>query len=130
MILVVDDDPHSLEPLATLLALQGVGVVTAANGADALAALEARKALARPIRGVILDLKMRPMDGLTLLREIRRADADLPVVVFTGLADERTEALEADPWVRVVLKGRDPEAILAAFKDMGVGHDDPRGSGS
>lgn len=80
-ILVVDDTPDCLEPLARLLRLLGHDVVGAENGRAALDAL-------RDFRPdlVILDLMMPVMDGIGFLEHVRRDQQwkHLPVIVFTG----------------------------------------------
>lgn len=83
-VLVVDDTPDCLEPLAKLLRLSGHSVETATNGMDAL------KLLARFRPDVIvLDLMMPVMDGVSFLDVMRRNAAwkDIRVIVFTGYGD-------------------------------------------
>ncbi len=80
--LVVDD--QSTVRLAVTAALQreGFRVVAVADGPAALASLERdRPAIA------ILDIGLAGMDGLALLREIRRA-GDLPVILLTARDEE------------------------------------------
>jgi CheY-like chemotaxis protein len=40
---------------------------------------------------VVLDLKMPQMDGLTVLKELRRMDSQRPIVVLTGAATPEME---------------------------------------
>ena len=81
LILVVDDHAATREPLAKLLEYEGYETASAANGAEALAAMRSR----RPDL-VLLDLNMPKMDGLAFLAEKARepAAAGLPVIVVTG----------------------------------------------
>ena len=81
LILVVDDHAATREPLAKLLRYEGYDTASAANGAEALAAVKERKPDL-----VVLDLLMPKMDGLTFLNEASRelGGADLPVIVVTG----------------------------------------------
>lgn len=81
LILVVDDHAAIREPLAKLLRYEGYDTASAANGAEALAAVKERKPDL-----VVLDLLMPKMDGLTFLSEASREldGADLPVIVVTG----------------------------------------------
>lgn len=81
LILVVDDHPVTREPLARLLRHEGYDAACAANGAEALDSVKAR----RP-NLVLLDLLMPKMDGLAFLEAVRRDDAcrDLPVIVVTA----------------------------------------------
>ena|SRR5687768_12237323 len=80
-ILVVDDTPDCLEPLARLLRLLGHSVACAENGQVALDTL---RTFTPDL--VILDLMMPVMDGTRFLEHVRR-DAKwkhLNVIVFTG----------------------------------------------
>lgn len=82
LVLVVDD--QSTVRLAVTAALQreGFRVVAVADGSAALHSLERdRPAIA------ILDIGLTGMDGLALLREIRRA-GDLPVILLTARDEE------------------------------------------
>ena len=81
LILVVDDHAATREPLARLLRYEGYDTASAANGAEALAAVKER----RPDL-VVLDLLMPKMDGLTFLSEAARelGGAEVPVIVVTG----------------------------------------------
>ena len=82
LVLVVDD--QSTVRLAVTAALQreGFRVVAVADGSAALDSLERdRPAIA------ILDIGLAGMDGLALLREIRRA-GDLPVILLTARDEE------------------------------------------
>jgi len=81
-ILVVEDDADLREALELTLASQGYAVRTAASGPEALALL-AREAVAL----VLTDLRMAPMDGLTLLAEIRQKLPHLPVAIMTAYGD-------------------------------------------
>lgn len=93
-ILLVEDHNVVREPLARLLRLEGFVTVCAANGVDALAALERE-----PIDLVLCDLMMPKKDGVSLLEAIRADDRwrDLPVIILTGVVEgsllERAKAL-------------------------------------
>ena len=90
-ILIADDDPQLLRALRLTLGVQGHDIVTATDGAAAIAA-----ASARPPDLVILDLGMPRLDGLEVIRTIR-GWSDLPILVVsgrTGSAD-KVDALDA-----------------------------------
>ena len=80
-VLVVDDDPLTLEILATILDLEEFTVLTAADGESALAILADT-----PVDAVVLDVMMPGIDGYETCRRIKAdpATADLPVVLLTA----------------------------------------------
>ena len=84
-ILVVDDTAICREPLAAALRLKGHEVMTATNGAEALATIGA----ANSFDLMLLDLAMPVMDGLTCLKNLRdREDCrSMPVILLTASGD-------------------------------------------
>jgi two-component system KDP operon response regulator KdpE len=90
-ILAVDDEPHVLEALATILEARGYRVRTAASGAAALQAISAE----RPDL-VLLDLAMPDLDGVDVCRRVR-AFSRVPILVVSALTDEprKVRALDA-----------------------------------
>ncbi len=80
-ILVVDDEEVILNLSKRGLTRVGYPVETASNGADALKILEKQ-----PIDIVVSDLKMEVMDGLELLRHIKRDYPHIEVIMMTGYA--------------------------------------------
>jgi DNA-binding NtrC family response regulator len=88
-ILVVDDEPDMVETVARILTRLGHEPVTATDGATALELL----ARERPDL-VLTDLKMPGMDGLEVLKEVKRISPEAPVILFTAHATIET-AVEA-----------------------------------
>ncbi len=80
-ILLVEDDPSIREVTALGLSGAGFDVTTAADGAEALDRWRAE----RPDL-VLLDVMLPRLDGLEVLRAIRR-EATTPVVMLTARAD-------------------------------------------
>ncbi|MFS0836560.1 response regulator transcription factor [Paenibacillus sp. 1P03SA] len=78
-ILVVDDDAHIRELVLIFLQAEGLQVLEAVDGLDALSKLETNK-----IDMVILDIMMPKMDGWELCREIRAHYGDLPLLMLTA----------------------------------------------
>ncbi|MFZ5833022.1 MAG: sigma-54-dependent transcriptional regulator [Planctomycetota bacterium] len=79
-ILIVDDEKIKRVTLADDLAGQGHEVVTAADGFEALAALDRDR-----FDVVVTDLKMPKVDGIELLRRIKRGpQADMEVILMTA----------------------------------------------
>ncbi len=84
-VLVVDDEGDIREALEMILRYEKYEVRTAADGAAALATLDAWSPDA-----VLLDVKMPGRDGLEVLEEIRRRRPGLPVVMISGHSDRNT----------------------------------------
>jgi two-component system, OmpR family, response regulator len=80
-LLLVDDELDFLEPLATRLKRRGATCTIALSGEEALRALPDG-----PFACAVVDVKMPGMDGLELLRRLRREAPDMPVVLLTGHA--------------------------------------------
>jgi DNA-binding NtrC family response regulator len=86
-VLVVDDEPALIDVIVEHLIDSPYIVETATNGADALAAV----ARDRP-DVVLLDIKMPGLDGMDVLKEIRRRDPSIAVIMVSGLPDVATTA--------------------------------------
>jgi PAS domain S-box-containing protein len=80
-ILIVDDDTALLEalPRALKLRLDGIQIDTSDNAADALARIEETD-----YDAVISDIKMPGLDGLGVLREIKKLRPKTPTLLITG----------------------------------------------
>jgi two-component system KDP operon response regulator KdpE len=97
-ILVVDDEPPIRRLLRTGLGTQGYSIAEVENAGQAQAHLKNDKADL-----VVLDLGLPDRNGLELLKELRQAGIDVPVVVLSSRTDEAgiVQALElgADDYV-------------------------------
>jgi DNA-binding NtrC family response regulator len=80
-ILVVDDDTNLLDLLVDTLTTIGYHAVAAPGGAEALMKLNEEK-----FDLMISDIKMPGIDGLALLKKVRRHYPQLPVLFITGVA--------------------------------------------
>jgi len=78
-ILVVDDESEIREGLELLLTSEGYGVFSADTGESGLGKLGER-----PFDLLLLDVSLPDRNGLELLKEVRRRDPDLPVVLITA----------------------------------------------
>ncbi|MCD1260102.1 response regulator transcription factor [Paenibacillus athensensis] len=78
-ILVVDDDPHIRKLVRVLLQNEGLAVLEAEDGRDAL-----RTLAAAPVELVVLDIMMPHMDGWELCRELREQYDHLPLLMLTA----------------------------------------------
>jgi PAS domain S-box-containing protein len=110
LLLVVDDDPGLLRLAQVALTRAGYRVLTAPNGAEAVA-LYAQQPQA--IQVVLTDLMMPVMDGPRTIRELRRLNPDVKVIAFSGLytGAETEQAVEAG--ARAVLPK--PYTVAALF---------------
>ncbi|MFZ5563228.1 MAG: sigma-54-dependent transcriptional regulator [Thermodesulfobacteriota bacterium] len=80
-ILVIDDEQIVLESVEKILTAEGCHVQTASSGKSGIAL-----ACDRPFDLVLTDIRMPDVNGLVVLRDIRRAKPSLPVVLITGYA--------------------------------------------
>ena len=92
LVLVVDDEAAIREALVRTLETNGYRCFTAEDGTDALALYFQRRA---EIAIIITDLAMAQMDGVKLVKSLRRLDVAVPVIVSSGhLQKENQEILE------------------------------------
>jgi len=107
-ILVVEDDANLREAVCDTLELAGQSVVSAAGGEEALKLLDAQA-----VALVVSDVRMMPMDGIALLKEIRSRFPHLPVVLMTAFAevDRAVEAMRSGA-CDFLLKPFEPKALL------------------
>ena len=78
-ILIVDDEPSILKSLGGLLSDEGFGVVTAANGYEALKIVETESPDL-----VLLDIWMPGIDGIETLKEIKKDNPHIQVIIISG----------------------------------------------
>jgi DNA-binding response OmpR family regulator len=84
-VLLVDDDPELLESIRIALVMRGYEVLTASDGAEALARVERD----RPDL-MVLDLVMPRRSGLTVLDRMQRtAMRSTPIIMMTANDEER-----------------------------------------
>jgi CheY-like chemotaxis protein len=96
--LIVDDDMRNIFALATVLDEQGMEIVSANNGREAIRMVESDPS----IDIVLMDIMMPEMDGLTTTQEIRKLPRgkDLPIIAVTAKAmkGDRVKCIEAGAW--------------------------------
>src|SRR5438874_9868625 len=129
-VLVVDDDPPIRRMLQRTFAAEGYRVETAADGGEALSAVE------RSVPDLlVLDVAMPGVDGLAVCRRLRRRGLALPILLLTArdAVADRVAGLDAgaDDYLvkpfaseellaraRALLRrGREPDELLA-FDDL------------
>ena len=115
-VLVADDEASIRDLLSKTLALAEYDVDTAPDGRNAIERLRLGH-----YDLLIADLKMPGLDGLSLIREAKRLNADLPVIIITGYSTE-SSAIEA---VNLGVAGyltkpfRVPQVLAAAARALG-----------
>ena len=91
-ILLAEDDPNTASFVHKGLEELGHAVVSAANGDDAL-----HLALTEQLDLIVLDRMLPELDGLTILRRLRAANVEAPVLMLTALGkiEDRVGGLDA-----------------------------------
>jgi two-component system, chemotaxis family, chemotaxis protein CheY len=82
LVLVVDDEADIRATVSAMLQIEGYEVAEAANGADALAAVERH-----PPDLILLDMRMPVLDGWGFASELRGRGHRIPIVVMTAARD-------------------------------------------
>lgn len=82
-VLIAEDDPHICRGLQDLLENEGYATLAAADGEQALSAFQRE----RPDL-VLLDIMMPRRDGYEVCRDIRRIDAQVPVIFISAKSEE------------------------------------------
>ena len=113
---MADDEASIRDLLAKALALDDYVVDVAEDGETAL-----RLARAASYDLLITDVRMPRMDGLTLVREVRRNQPNLPVLVITGFSSETTaiDAINLGVAGYLVKPFRVPHILAAVAKVFG-----------
>ncbi len=86
-ILIAEDEPKLLEVLCDFFTSKGWQPVPANNGITAL-----ELAQTEAFDGVLLDIMMPGLNGLSVCRELRKS-SDVPIIFLTALSDEEDKLL-------------------------------------
>jgi DNA-binding NtrC family response regulator len=118
-ILVVDDNLDNRRLLRLSLGKVGYTVHVAESGAEALELF--RKT---PIDLSVIDLQMPGMDGITLLKELRRLEPNAQVIVMTayGSVERAVEAMKAGAMDFLTRPVRREVLLALVEKGIDVGH--------
>lgn len=110
-VLIVDDNPDTLQTLSWFLEDEGYRTQTASNGQEAMALLQKGE---RPCV-VLLDLMMPVMDGWQVISAMRNSEvlSDIPIVVISAFADRIPLQVE-----RILSKPPNLDALLEAVADF------------
>lgn len=88
-ILLVDDEKLVRSVMADMLNKNGILVTEASSGNKAMGLFGAR-----PFDAVLLDMIMPDMDGIATLKELKKINPDVPIIIVTGYGNVAT-AVEA-----------------------------------
>lgn len=86
-ILIAEDEPKLLAVLCDFFTSKGDIPIPAADGLQAL-----ELACAQEFDGVLLDILMPGLNGLSVCRELRK-NSDVPIIFLTALSDEEDKLL-------------------------------------
>lgn len=89
-LLIVEDDAVIREGVAEFLSDRGYNVLSAADGREGLELFRTK-----PVHLMILDVMLPGLDGIELLREVRKTSG-LPVLMLTAMNDEQTQVTSFD----------------------------------
>jgi signal transduction histidine kinase/CheY-like chemotaxis protein len=127
-ILLVDDDPATLELLAEILRSAGYETQSVQSGKRALEVLSSKL-----VSAVLLDLLMPGMDGFEVIRHVRQDVAlkDLPIFVMTGksLTPEESDLLARDTQALLLKNGSWQQELVAEVERVIQGRKLARSAG-
>jgi two-component system response regulator AtoC len=113
-VLIADDEKNIRDSMARFLRADGIEAVVAADGAAARALLEREW-----FDGLVLDLRMPEIDGLTLLAWMREAGPQVPTIVISAYADVRDAVQAMKLGARdYLVKPFDPEELLLRLRRL------------
>ena len=119
VICIVDDQPALLQMLRFALNFQGVTIIEAADGADAL-----EKISTQHVDMLITDWQMPVMDGLELVRRLRTVEAyaDLPTVVISCRDDlaarKEARSLGVMTWLKKPFRISEVQLVVEHALDL------------
>ncbi|GAB1535571.1 response regulator [Geovibrio sp. ADMFC3] len=116
VILSVDDSASIRQMVKFTLTKEGYEVIEASDGADALSKISGKK-----IDMVVTDLNMPNMDGITLIKELRKQAAFkfIPIIMLTTESQDSKKqegkSAGATGWI---VKPFKPEQLLGVVKKV------------
>ena len=125
-VLIVDDEKDVRWALCTLMRDQGMTALEAQNGREALGSIRAECPDV-----VLLDIRLPDVDGMQVLKEVRRSDLTTPVIMLTayGTIELAVEAVKSGAYDFLSKPFNNDEVVLTirrALKERvltdGVGH--------
>ncbi|MBI5688808.1 MAG: PAS domain S-box protein [Verrucomicrobia bacterium] len=115
-LLLVDDEPAVRLLLQQVLTRENYEVLTAGDGAEGIALFAQN---ASRIRAVVTDLMMPVMDGVQMIRGLRRMAPEVPLIALSGLHGQGVE-LQKEGYrrLRLLAKPFATERLLALLRDV------------
>jgi nitrogen-specific signal transduction histidine kinase/ActR/RegA family two-component response regulator len=120
LVLVVDDEPHIREMASSMLTRSGYRVLTACDGADAVAILASR---ANEIKVVVTDLVMPNLDGAALASIAQHLNPSVKLLAISGLSSAGRKGKAERFGSAFLFKPFKVQALLAAVH--GLLHPEP-----
>jgi len=115
LLLVVDDEQGIREMAQLILQNHGYRVLAAADGTEALTIFAQQR---EEIKTVITDVMMPHLDGVTLVRALRKMEPKIAIIASTGRSDEaRVKQLSALNVPLMLIKPYTKQTLLAAVRD-------------
>ncbi|MDO8728216.1 MAG: response regulator [Candidatus Methanoperedens sp.] len=116
LVLVAEDESSIREVSVSTLEAYGYNVITANDGADAVALYIQNK---DRIKIVLMDMMMPVMDGEASIREIRKIDTGVKIIAVSGLVEKDRLAKIADTGVLAFLpKPYTAERLLKTIHEV------------
>lgn len=106
-ILCVDDEADILELFKDEFEECGFDVVVASSGNDGFDAFQANK-----VDCIVSDIRMANGDGVTLVKKIKKAGADVPIFLVTGFSDYTSDELAGLGVSAIIFKPFDLEEVV------------------
>jgi CheY-like chemotaxis protein len=114
--MVAEDEDSIREVTASTLEEYGYNVLTANDGADAVALYAQNK---DKINVILMDMMMPVMDGHASIRAIRRINPGIKIIAVSGLAEKDKLAKIADARVQAFLpKPYTAERLLKTIREI------------
>ncbi len=114
-ILVVEDEKKLAEALGDKLKKVGFDVFLAYNGKEGLRNIKSKKPDL-----ILLDIIMPVMDGITMLKEMRKVDKKTPVIILSNLSgdDKLSEALVSGSYDYLIKTDYSLEEVVKKIKKV------------
>jgi DNA-binding response OmpR family regulator len=112
-VLVIDDEEELVSTVVERMALRKIEAYGAFTATEALKRLQEKQ-----INVVVLDVKMPGMDGLELLKKIKKMYPDIQVILLTGRGSEKESEIGiAEGAFDYLIKPIDIEELIGRMKE-------------